>query len=38
MNGFPIDEPTSELYSLTIEVAEGLCDKHEAADILRRLA
>jgi death-on-curing protein len=38
INGVSIDRPTSAFYNLTIDVAQGVCSKREAADILMALA
>jgi len=38
INGVPIPGPTPMLFNLALDVAEGFCDKQEAADILRSVA
>ncbi|HEY0839346.1 MAG TPA: type II toxin-antitoxin system death-on-curing family toxin [Vulgatibacter sp.] len=38
VNGLPIDRPSSDLYDLTIGVAEGRIDKDSVASALERIA
>jgi death-on-curing protein len=37
VNGYPIEQPTSALYNMTINAAEGRYGKAEVADAFRAL-